>query len=378
MEAQNNMAGITRSWVGISNNAWERYKQNYIFCGENCGNDLGLVFDPLADYHAVSEGIGYGMLLAVFHDDQETFDIIFNAARKTMRDLETGLYHWRVDNEGKIIGYGSATDADLDIAMALIFASYRVDDGLWEDSILMDYRGSASELLDNIWTHTIINGRYIKPGNNYGGGGQDIVNLSYFSPAWFRLYDDFLGRNQWTQLIDTGYEMLYATDGSALGLTPDWSTADGQPAFDYCDEHGQSREICRYEMRYDGIRALWRIGLDCLWFTDVRACEWVKRGTIFINSLGASDFARMYDMQGQTIVDYDDEAMISMWLFAAIANENDTLQSRLEWELYNFATQNGTIAFLSQRDRYYFNQSLALFTITYLADSYVNVRRNAP
>lgn len=372
------MVGITRSWIGISDNAWERYKQNYIFCGADCGDNLGLVFDPLSGYYAVSEGIGYGMLLAVFHDDQETFDIIYDAARRIMRDDKTGLYHWRVDNQGNIVGFGSATDADFDIAMALIFASNNVEQGNWEDSILMDYSGSAKELLDDLWTHTIVNGQYIKPGDKFSGGGQEIVNLSYFSPAWFRLYDEFIGRNQWKQLIDTGYEMLYATDGSNLGLAPDWSTADGQPAYDYCDRHGQAREICSYEMRYDAIRVLWRIGLDCLWFDDLRACEWAKRSTTFVSSLGANDFARMYNMQGQTIVDYRDEAMLSMWLFVALANQDTTLQSRIEWGIYNFATQNGSVGFLSQRDNYYFNQSLALFAITYLADGYVNSYRNIP
>lgn len=377
-QAQSNAAGITRSWAQISINAWESYKENYIFCGANCGNNLGLVFDPLANYHAVSEGVGYGMLLAVLHDDQETFDVVFSAAREVLRDSRTGLYHWRADNQGNIIGYGSATDADFDIAMALIFADQKVQAGEWADSILMDYRGSASELLDDIWTHAIVNGQYIKPGNNYSGGGREIVNLSYFSPAWFRLYDEFLGRIQWSQLIDTGYEMLYATDGASLGLTPDWSTADGEPAYEYCDEHDLGIEICRYEMRYDGIRALWRIGLDCIWFDDLRACEWMRRGAVFINSLGTNDFARMYNMQGGTVVDYEDEAMIGMWLFVAIAEEDTALQSRLEWDLYNFATQYGSVGFLSQRDSYYFNQSLALFSLTYLADRYVNVRRNVP
>lgn len=372
------MIGITRNWVNTSTNAWENYKSNFIFCGASCGNDMGLVFDPLSGYYAVSEGIGYGLLLAVLHDDQETFDIIHDAARRIMRDEETGLYHWRVDNQGNIIGYGSATDADFDIAMALIFAAQRVQAGEWQDSILMDYRGSATELLDNIWTHSIVNGQYIKPGNNYGGGGQDIVNLSYFSPAWFRLYDEFIGRNQWAQLIDTGYEQLYATDGSGLGLAPDWSTGDGDPAYAYCDQHGLDRSICRYEMRYDAIRVLWRIGLDCIWFEEPRACEWINRGTTFINSLNASNYARMYDMTGKTIVDYTDEAMIGMWLFAAIANEDRNLQTRLERDLYNFSTQNLTTGFLQQRGNYYFNQSLALFTITYLSDSYGNIRRNIP
>jgi len=372
------MIGTTRNWSDISASAWARYKQNYIFCGANCGNNLGLVFDPLSGYYAVSEGVGYGLLLAVLHDDQDTFDLIYDSARRIMRDDETGLYHWRIDSNGTIVGFGSATDADFDIAMALIFADQRVRVGVWQDSILMDYRGGATELLDNIWTHSIVNGRYIKPGNNYGGGGQAIVNLSYFSPAWFRLYDDFIGRNQWKQLIDTGYEMLYATDGNGLGLAPDWSTANGEPAYEYCEEHELGDDICSYEMGYDAIRVLWRIGLDCLWFDDLRACDWIKQGTTFINSLNASNFARMYNMQGVTTVDYQDEAMLGMWLFSAIANGDTALQTRLEYDLYNFATQNGATGFLHHRDPYYFNQSLALFAIIYLADGYGNIERNIP
>lgn len=370
------MAINSSEWTAISRQLWEKYKSNYIFCGDNCGDNLGLVFDPLSDYHAVSEGVGYGMLLSVIFDDQATFDVIYQAAQGVLYDPETGLHHWRVDRDGNIVGQGSATDAELDMAMALIFADQHVSQGRWTQPDTVDYGQSARDLLDAVWTQEVVDGKYLKPGNLFSGEGHDIVNLSYFTPAWFRLYDEFLEEDKWVQLIEPGYQSLMATEGAGMGLAPDWSTFDGEPAFDYCDRYGRPRESCRYEMRYDAIRVPWRIGLDCLWFGDDRACGWSRRSAEFLNTLNEPDFARMYDMQGNAVVDYRDEAMLGMWLFAALASEDKELQNRLEWDLYNFATRDLTDGFLTGRDSYYYNRSLILFSISYLSNGYDNIPRN--
>lgn len=373
-----NMATNHINWHNHARTAWENYRALYIFCGANCDNNSGLVYDPLSGYFAVSEGVGYGLLLATLYDDQATFDTIYNAAQRILYDPETGLHHWRADQQGNIVGYGSATDAELDIAAALIFADRLVRNGQWTPSTDFDYADEARQLLTAIWSHSVVDERFLKPGNLFGEDGQDILNLSYFAPAWFRIYDDFLGTDQWRNLIDTGYQSLYATAGSPLGLAPDWSTFDGQPAYAYCDESGRPRDICGYEMRYDAIRVPWRIGLDCLWFDEPRACEWSQRSVDFLNSLNAPDFARMYDMQGNAVVAYVDEAMLSMWLFAAIASGDTDLQNRLEWQLLNFATSNAGGQFLAGREAYYYNQSLTLFALAYLADGYQQVLQTSP
>src|SRR5262245_4951026 len=109
-------------WDAALHSTWEGYKERFIFCGEQCGNNLGLVFDPSAGYTAVSEGIGYGMLMAVLVNDQETFDIIYNTANAVMLNESRGLYHWQANPQGRVTGRGAALDADEDIALALIFA----------------------------------------------------------------------------------------------------------------------------------------------------------------------------------------------------------------------------------------------------------------
>ena len=71
----------------------------------------------------VSEGMGYGMLAAVYMNDQTTFDGLW-AFTKANLDAN-GLMNWHLNADGAIAagGAGSATDADEDIAFALLMAS---------------------------------------------------------------------------------------------------------------------------------------------------------------------------------------------------------------------------------------------------------------
>lgn len=364
-------------WLSLVFSVWEGYKDNYIFCGADCGDNLGLVFDPGIGYQAVSEGVGYGMLMAVMVDDQPTFDLIYDTAHVILLDDETDLFHWRADNRGQITGEGSATDADQDIAMALIFAQALVDRDEWTQHPDRPYDQRARGLLNAIWAYDVVDDRYVKPGDRFGGEGRDIINLSYFSPAWYRLYDEFEDGTRWTDLIDQGYESLFATEGAAHGLAPDWSTADGQPAYGYCDRTGRPRDLCRYDMFYDAIRVPWRVGLDCLWFGEERACDWTQRATAFLNGLSDYEFARMYDMNGNLIVDYRDETMLGMWLTAAIAAGDQTLQNRLENMLYQNAAQTRSNGYWGDSPRFYYNQSLAWFAVSLVSGTFHDLTRDS-
>jgi hypothetical protein len=206
------------NWKEMVRATWEGYKANYITCGESCGGNLGLVFDPNIGYQAVSEGVGYGLLMAVMMDDQPTFDTIYDAAHAIMLDANTGLFHWRVDNTGAITGSGSATDAEEDIALALIFAQQRVAQGEWTQHETRPYGDRANELIDAIYTYEVIEGRYLKPGNEWGG--REIINLSYFAPAWYRIFDQFQGTDRWRPVITYGYRTLFVTEGASRGLVP--------------------------------------------------------------------------------------------------------------------------------------------------------------
>ena len=95
----------SEDWDMQLRNTWKGYKTRYIDAYSD--KDIyGLVFDPSAN-HAVSEGIGYGLLISAMANDQEYFNIIFDAAEDLM--WNGIVYDWKCDENGKIVGNGGAT-----------------------------------------------------------------------------------------------------------------------------------------------------------------------------------------------------------------------------------------------------------------------------
>ena len=68
----------------------------------------------------VSEGIAYGMLMAVYMADKATFDGLWAYAKA--RRNGKGLMNWHYDANGGVVGNGAATDADEDMGFALVMA----------------------------------------------------------------------------------------------------------------------------------------------------------------------------------------------------------------------------------------------------------------
>ena len=70
----------------------------------------------------VSEGIAYGMMLAVVMDDQALFDELWKYSQLWLD--ANGLMHWYINAAGTApLGTGAATDSDEDMAWALVMAS---------------------------------------------------------------------------------------------------------------------------------------------------------------------------------------------------------------------------------------------------------------
>lgn len=360
------------TWGGIVTNVWQWYQESYIFCGERCADNVGLVFDPSADYLAVSEGIGYGMLLAVMLDDQHTFDIIYQAANSIAYDESNGLHHWRINSDGTIADEASATDAELDIVAALIFADQRVKNGEWQLNSDRPYAEEAQQILDAIYQIHVTDQRILQPGTLPGFDGINYANPSYFAPAWFRIFDTFEDGERWQPLIDEGYSLLETSPGAANGLAPDWTSIDGEETTEHCQQFNITLSNCQFSMGYDAIRVSWRIGLDCLWFDEPRACNWTERATVFLNSLPVSQRARLYDLDGALIVDYQDSAMISMWYFAALAGDDPFLAAEIREQLYHFGDPYGR-GYWGDSPELYYNQSLALFAATYITGNFRNL-----
>ena len=71
-----------------------------------------------------------------------------------------------------MIGTGAATDAEQDIALALIFADLLVKKKVWQAHTSpkgVSYAQRAQEILNNIWSLMVEGGKYLRPGADWGG-----------------------------------------------------------------------------------------------------------------------------------------------------------------------------------------------------------------
>ena len=60
----------------------------------------------------VSEGMGYGLLLAVYNDDQAVFDRLWQYTAKYLNG--NGLMDWEIRSDGTVLKTGAASDGDED------------------------------------------------------------------------------------------------------------------------------------------------------------------------------------------------------------------------------------------------------------------------
>lgn len=326
---------------------------------------------------AVSEGVGYGLLVSLFLDDQTHFNKLVEGGEATMWNGQ--CYDWRVDAGNQRAAYGAATDAEQDIAAALLMAHDRVLSGNWSDYRDGFYGQRAQTIMDNLWDQGITSDGTLRPG--YGWGGDDFVNVGYFAPAWYRLFQKADEQQRdWEKVVDRSYAILHKSPGYGLGLVPDWMTPGGQ----WTSNLGYNAYGDGHYLYKDAIRALWRVGTDCLWFGDERALEYLGNAQSFLFDISRANF---YQMDG-TLVPADDvwvfdngqrqrarrehsPLTISMWAIPLFLLGNSTEQTAVVDNLLAFYQPNATYWGLEsnsndpqetiQHNEMYFEQFLASF-----------------
>lgn len=265
--------------------------------------DVKLVHRPKSETpgDAVSEGVGYGMLVALYSDDQETFDTIWESAEQYMWNGR--CYDWRVDEHGQRTATGAATDAEQDIALSLIFADRLVNQRKWKAHQNPTYSQRAQDILDNMWNTDMVSPSFhLAPGA--GWGGDDFVNPGYFAPAWYRIFAEFdlAPEHEWYRVIDTSYDTIQKSPGILRGLVPDWMSPDHgfyEGSLGY-NTYGDGKFLYK-----DAIRVFWRIGTDYLWFSEPRAREFLVKAYDFIESKGGPMGCNFYQMNGELVPHQD-------------------------------------------------------------------------
>ncbi len=106
--------------LSVLQETWAGYKQGFIDAG-------GRVSDPTRGGVTTSEGQSYALLRAVWMDDRASFATVWGWTRANLQVRGDGLFAslW---SGGAVQDHNSASDADSDIALALLFAAHRFAD----------------------------------------------------------------------------------------------------------------------------------------------------------------------------------------------------------------------------------------------------------
>lgn len=269
-----------------------------LFTGPNriyfeVGDDMAYISD-VKNHDARTEGMSYGLMIAVQLDKKDVFDKLWRWAKANMQMQDgkmKGYFKWSVSPDGVRGAYGAASDGELYFITSLIFASNR-----WGNSTGIDYLKEAQYILDSAMgkegqpklideaTKLIT----FVPGANY-------TDPSYHIPAFYEVWAKYAkdGRSDyWNECAKASREYLHKAIHPVTGLNPDYSNYDGSLM--------KTGRTLGDVFRYDSWRVPMNIALDYSWACKDK--EWQNaygnKLQNFLYNEGIDKFLDQYNIDG--------------------------------------------------------------------------------
>ncbi len=282
----------------------------------------------------VSEGIAYGMVIAVYMNEQTMFDEFWKYSQLYLTG--NGLMHWYISANGEsVLGEGAASDADEDIAWALVMA-----DKQWGGAGTLDkpYIELANDQINRVWEHEMLksedtSGRLLRVGDSWGNNWE-TVNISYFAPSYYRTFAAVTGNAEWNDAAQTSYDTMNNSlkpenGNDANGLVPAWSTSSGDPNGGVW---GDKPAPTHYQ--YDSCRTPFRIGLDYCFHGQELAKEYTAKTSSFFSAIGVPTIVDGYELNGTPKPEFPDGQSAAFIGPAAVGALTDTQFSAFSDEAY--------------------------------------------
>ena len=265
---------------------------NDVFFGPNkvyfeVGDTMGYVSD-IKNHDARTEGMSYGMMVAVQMDRKDIFDRLWRWSRKYMQHQEgplKGYFAWSCKTDGTRNSQGAASDGELYFITSLIFASNR-----WGNDTGINYKAEAQHILECIMPRGEgENSSYlIDPDTRL------ITYIPAFYEVWAKWADD--GRADfWNDCAAKSREFMHQAVNPQTGLNPDLCGYDGKPMPGFGGRRNGGSNF-----RYDSWRVPMNMALDYEWSCADQQWQRQYGETIqnFFYSQGLNDFVDQYRTDG--------------------------------------------------------------------------------
>lgn len=293
---------------------------------------------PLAYIHDVnsndvrSEGLSYGMMIAVQMNKKAEFDAIWNWAKTytyhTRSDHPArGFFAWSVKTTGEPIDEMPAPDGEEYFITALYFAAARWGNG----EGIYDYKAQADRLLTDALHRERITGM-----TNRGKmtaeslfdrakkmvrftpdiANKDHTDASYHLPAFYEVWARVgppADRAFWSEAARVSRDYFYRAAHPSTALTPDYGNFDGTPwAAPWRPESA--------DFRYDAWRTAMNWSVDWSWWAkDPRQIELSNRLQAFFESQGLKRYQSLYTLDGKPLGGKQTTGLVAMNATASLA-----------------------------------------------------------
>ena len=268
------------------------------------GDSMAYISD-IKNHDVRTEGMSYGLMIAVQFDRKDIFDRLWRWGKKYMQHQEgplKGYFAWSCKTDGTRNAQGPASDGELYYVTSLIFASNR-----WGNSTGINYLAEAQNILD--CSMQKIGMERVAPLINlehqlitftpdpFGGRFTDpSYHVPAFYEVWVRWAED--GRSEfWRACARKSREYLHKSIHPVTGLNPDYNNYDGTLL--------GSKRVIGDAFRFDSWRVPMNIALDYSWACADRKWqqEYGNKIQNFFYSQGIDSFVDQYNVDGTTVTE---------------------------------------------------------------------------
>ena len=303
------------------------------------GSDMAYIYTANSD-DVRSEGMSYGMMIAVQLDRKEEFDRLWKWAKTYMYHADgprKGYFAWQCRKDGTAIDPGSASDGEEWFVTALFFASGRWGDGAG----IYNYRAEANAILDTMLHKGDAGQDEEHPVNMFDGVEKQvrfvplqswakITDPSYQLPAFYELWALWADKDNdfWSDAAVASREFFRKSANPATGLMPEYAHMDGRP-FEGRGDFG-----------FDAHRVLADVALDAAWFgKDPWEKEQTGRVLGFLTPYNP-DIPYSFTLDGKALTKDHSQSIVAMASVAALAADRKTGEPFVR-NLWNLSIPDG-------------------------------------
>jgi oligosaccharide reducing-end xylanase len=327
----------------------------YYEAGSNSNGPLAFITD-IKHRDVRTEGLSYGMIIAVQLNKKAEFDSLWNWSKTYLYVADTnhpsfGFFAWQARTNGVRMSQYVAPDGEEYYVTALYFAANRWGSGQG----IYNYKRQADELLSRMRHREKITGSLPR-----FGGGQSTVTAgplfdeehkmilfspsserakftdpSYHLPAFYELWSRWgpsEDREFWTEAAATSREFFVRVTHSVTALNPNYANFDAS----FVTTFGRSTNFS-----YDAFRTAGNWSVDWSWWgKDARERELSDKLQAFFESQG-TNYGCQFTLDGKQLEARHAEGLVAVNAAASLATTDSARGKAFVEALWNTPTPDG-------------------------------------